>query len=182
MFADSGVVSQMLRARLERRRARHPKLVLLSSVEDVPSRALPSMPAGVDELLSVECGEAELFETVGRLRSQPGQPGLPPRVLAQVLELIRSRIAGAIEMDDLARTAELSVGHFARAFKRSVGVPPYRYLLNLRIQEAARLICETGRTITEVALDVGFSDLSHFSNTFARHMGETPSGYRRRSA
>jgi AraC family transcriptional regulator len=61
-----------------------------------------------------------------------------------------------------------------------VGMPPYRYLINLRIQRAAQLLRESDLTVTQILHRAGFHSPSHFTTTFRRHMGLSPTAYRRR--
>ncbi len=87
----------------------------------------------------------------------------------------------AHEPIDLERTASetgLSPFHFLRMFSRSLGVTPHQYLLRARLRRAARLLADTDRPITEIALDVGFADLSNFVRTFHRVAGVSPRNFR----
>jgi AraC-like DNA-binding protein len=106
--------------------------------------------------------------------------GIAPRTLRRIREHIERQIERKISLSDLARLAGLSAGHFSRAFRSSVGVPPYRYLRQRRIAAGSRLIRDTDRPIAEIALSVGFSDQSHFTRAFVRVRGETPAAFRRR--
>ena len=62
-----------------------------------------------------------------------------------------------------------------------VGMPPYRYLISLRIARAAHLLRESDLTVTQILHRVGFHSPSHFTTTFRRHMGMSPTDYRRRA-
>jgi AraC family transcriptional regulator len=64
--------------------------------------------------------------------------------------------------------------HFARVFTELVGRPPHRYLAETRLV-AARGMLEQGRSVTETCFACGYSDLSHFSRSFARRFGVPPS-------
>jgi AraC family transcriptional regulator len=97
------------------------------------------------------------------------------RVAAFIDENLGQRIALA----DLARIARLSPFHFARAFKRSFGVPPHRYHRNRRIDRAKDLLAHSCHSVTEIALQVGFSESSAFATAFRRTTGFAPSEYRR---
>ena len=77
----------------------------------------------------------------------------------------------------LAGLVDLSPYHFARAFKRSFGVPPHRYHVGRRIERAKALLRD--RSVTEVALAVGFAETSSFSAAFRRTTRATPQDYRR---
>src|SRR5262249_20113051 len=110
----------------------------------------------------------------------PARGGLAPGALRRVRELIERQIATKITLQELADVAGLSSGHFSRAFRQSVGMPPHRYVQHQRIQLAAELIRDTCRSLCDIAVSVGFSDQSHFTREFARVWGETPAAFRRR--
>lgn len=85
-----------------------------------------------------------------------------------------------IGLDGAAAEAGLSSFHFLRLFSQVLGVTPHQYLVRSRLRHAARLLAEDeGRPVTEVALDVGFADLSNFVRTFHRAAGVSPSGFRK---
>lgn len=79
----------------------------------------------------------------------------------------------------LAALVDLSPFHFARAFKASFGATPHRWLQQLRMEEAARLVRETRQPLGDIALQTGHPSASHFSQAFRRHWGLSPSVYRR---
>lgn len=84
-----------------------------------------------------------------------------------------------IELADAARAAGLSAFHFLRLFTKALGVTPHQYLLRSRLRRAAQLLTdEADRPITEIALDVGFNDLSNFVRTFRRAAGVSPRRFR----
>lgn len=85
---------------------------------------------------------------------------------------------------DLAQAAAVSGSspyHFLRVFTRVLGVTPHQYLVRSRLRHAARMLAETDRAVTEVALDVGFNDLSNFVRTFHRAAGTSPRAFRARA-
>ncbi len=84
-----------------------------------------------------------------------------------------------ISLDRAARTASLSEFHFLRLFASVLGVTPHQYLVRARLRRAARLLAGDERSITDVAFDVGFGDLSNFVRTFHRAAGVSPRGFRR---
>ena len=69
--------------------------------------------------------------------------------------------------------------HFLRLFAGVLGVTPHQYLIRSRLRRAARLLADETRPITEVALDVGFGDLSNFVRTFHRAAGVSPRVFRK---
>jgi AraC-like DNA-binding protein len=84
----------------------------------------------------------------------------------------------SIELPDAAREAGLSAFHFLRVFAGVLGVTPHQYLVRCRLRHAARLLADDTRPITDVALDVGFADLSNFVRTFHRAAGVPPRCFR----
>jgi len=79
-------------------------------------------------------------------------------------------------LTSLAAEARISPFYFARIFSELVGEPPHRYLLRIRLRQAAALLRE-GAHVTEAAVKSGFPDVNHFSKTFHRHYGLPPSRY-----
>lgn len=92
---------------------------------------------------------------------------------------IEENSAGEMSLEAAAREAGLSAFHFLRLFSKVLGVTPHQYLLRTRLRHAARLLAEGERAVTEVALDVGFADLSNFVRSFRRAAGVSPGGFRR---
>jgi AraC family transcriptional regulator len=83
-----------------------------------------------------------------------------------------------IDLERVASDAGLSPFHFLRLFAHVLGVTPHQYLVRARLRRAARLLADDARSITEVALDVGFGDLSNFVRTFHRAAGVSPRRFR----
>lgn len=96
-------------------------------------------------------------------------------------ELIRARFDEPLDLQTLAAEAGLSAFHFLRLFSRVLGVSPHQYLLRTRLAAAAQLLLEGDRAVTEVALDVGFGDVSSFVRTFRRAAGTSPGEFRKRA-
>jgi AraC family transcriptional regulator len=105
-----------------------------------------------------------------------GLPGWQQKKLTQYIE---ERLADEISLSSLAQLVQLSPFHFSRAFKQSFGMPPHRYLTSQRIERAKALLAERKLSVTEIGLDVGFSETSSFTAAFRRVTGETPTDYRR---
>ena len=78
----------------------------------------------------------------------------------------------------LARIALTSEAHFIRTFRETFGETPHRYLQRRRLERARALLRETERPVTQVCLDVGFSSLGSFSQTFGDVIGMSPTAYR----
>ena len=86
---------------------------------------------------------------------------------------------GPIDLESSAEEFGLSPFHFLRLFAKVLGVTPHQYLIRSRLRRAARLLADDARPITEVALDVGFGDLSNFVRTFHRAAGVSPRVFRK---
>ncbi len=109
-----------------------------------------------------------------------GLPPVPasvrdPRVRAAV-DVIRARFAEPIDVDDIAAACGTSRFHLSRLFKAATGASPYRFLIDVRLEESARLL-RRGRSVTDAALSSGFSDLSRFARMFSRRYGCLPKAY-----
>jgi AraC family transcriptional regulator len=94
---------------------------------------------------------------------------------------IREHAPEPIDLAAIARLSGLSPFHFLRSFAKTIGVTPHQYLVRCRLQQAARLLAERERAITDIALDCGFNDLSNFIRTFRRAAGMSPRAFRRAS-
>lgn len=107
-------------------------------------------------------------------------PALPGFRLRQITAAMEANLAEGFSLDELAAQAQLSKFHFSRLFKQATGLSPSRYLLDLRLKTARRLLRETDRSIIEIALDIGYRNPGRFAQLFRRELGITPSEYRRR--
>jgi AraC-like DNA-binding protein len=83
-----------------------------------------------------------------------------------------------IALEDAAAEAGISPFHFLRLFSAVLGVTPHQYLVRSRLRHAARLLADAGPSITDIAYDVGFGDLSNFVRTFHRAAGVSPQKFR----
>ena len=99
--------------------------------------------------------------------------------LSRVRNYVDAHIAGRILVSDLSAILHLSEAHFARCFKRTVGVPPHVFVLQRRLELAARLMLETPASVTDIALRCGFSDHAHLCRQFRKSIGESPVAWRR---
>jgi AraC family transcriptional regulator len=111
--------------------------------------------------------------------SRAPQGGLAGWQQKRVAEYIDVHLNGETSLLDLANVAKLSPFHFARSFKHSFGEPPHRYLMRRRMERAKALLDDPAKSVTEVALAVGFSDPASFAAAFHKAVGATPTGYRR---
>jgi len=111
-----------------------------------------------------------------------GPSGVGPRDRRRAVEAalwMEAHSHEPIDLDRIARGAGLSPFHFLRLFAGALGVTPHQYVIRLRLRHAARLLADGARSITDIALEVGFADLSNFVRTFRRAAGVSPRCFRR---
>jgi AraC-like DNA-binding protein len=131
------------------------------------------------EEIGLDLAAAVIHGTSNGSRAASPASGDAARI-ARVLRRLEAQGADRHALSDLARTAGLSPYHFLRVFKGVTGVTPHQWLLRARLREAARRLVTSRAPVTEIALDVGFDDLSNFIRTFRAEFGVPPSGYRGR--
>jgi AraC-like DNA-binding protein len=86
-----------------------------------------------------------------------------------------------IDLEKAAGQADISPFHFLRLFSGVLGVTPHQYLVRSRLRHAARLLADDDISVTDIAYDVGFGDLSNFVRTFHRAAGVSPRKFREAS-
>ena len=106
------------------------------------------------------------------------QGGLPQRQLLQVLNYIDDHLQQQIKLADLAALVNMSQFYFCHQFKQAMGITPYQYLLQQRIERAKQLLKHSDRSIMEIAVMCGFNSHSHLSKQFRQLTGMTPKTYR----
>ena len=116
---------------------------------------------------------------VRRETTMPVRGGLAPARLRRVIDYIESHLADDLPLADLARVAGMSEHYFVERFRRSMGDPPHRYVLQQRIERARRALGDRKRrcSIIEAAAESGFTNASHFARTFRRFTGVSPSRF-----
>ena len=104
--------------------------------------------------------------------------GLAPYKLKQVINYINDNLDRRIGLEDLANLLDLSTYYLCREFRNSVGVSPYRYILERRIEKAQELIKNSKLSLADVAYESGFSSQSQMTQHFRKSVGVTPKVYR----
>jgi len=153
-----------------------PELMVLGELAQAGAEGRSDL--GLDELgllLAARFGEV----VAGRTRRSQAMPLRDRRRAVEAALWIDAHSHQAIDLARAAKAADLSAFHFLRLFARVLGVTPHQYLIRSRLRRAARLLADEERAITEIALDVGFADLSNFVRTFHRAAGTSPRGFRR---
>ena len=124
----------------------------------------------------------ELAGAVIRIASEPTQMAANAvrnaSKIARVLHRLEAVGAEPAALADLAQAAGLSRYYFLRAFKRVTGITPHQWVLRTRLRHAAERLATSQEPVTEIALDVGFDDLSNFIRSFRSEFGVSPSRYR----
>jgi len=105
--------------------------------------------------------------------------GLSSRRLRQITEFIGAHLDENISLNVLAKVVGLSPHHLSDAFKTSTGQSPHQYLIDQRIRRAKELLLGSDKSVTEIALEVGFASHSHFTEQFRKRCKITPTWYRR---
>jgi AraC family transcriptional regulator len=114
--------------------------------------------------------------------------------LQRVIDYIKANLTQDLSIFDLATLTSMSESHFSRSFKRSVGIAPYQYLMQQRVERAKQLLEQrslakplpqqkppgTGIAISTIALDCGFANQTHLTKVFRQMTGMTPKAYQKR--
>lgn len=153
-----------------------PELVVLGELAQATAEERTDL--GLDEVglwFAARCVEI----LSGRKRAVAPVRAADRRRAVEAALWLDERAHEPIDLERAARAVELSPFHFLRVFSRALGVTPHQYLVRSRLRRAARLLSDGERKITDVALDVGFADLSNFVRTFHRAAGVSPRRFRR---
>jgi AraC family transcriptional regulator len=112
------------------------------------------------------------------LRQGNAMRGLSPFKLRRTLAYIKDHLSEALSLVQLAAVGQTSPSHFARLFRLAMGLAPHQYVIACRMEQAKRLLTETDLSLSEIALQGGCTDQSHFSALFRAHVTLTPKAYR----
>ncbi len=105
--------------------------------------------------------------------------GLPQRKLQQALNYINEYLAQDLSLELIANAVDMSQYYFARLFKQSMGISPYQYVLQQRVERAKQLFITSPLSLAEIARQVGFSNQNQLTIQFRKFTGVTPLSYRR---
>jgi AraC family transcriptional regulator len=106
--------------------------------------------------------------------------GLPQSQLDRVIDYMKENLAQDLSILDLATLTGMSESHFSRSFKQSVGIAPYQYLMQQRVERAKQLLKKRSIAISTIALDCGFANQTHLTKVFRQMTGMTPKSYQMR--
>ena len=105
--------------------------------------------------------------------------GLSRHQMSIALEFIEASLSGNQGLEDIAKACAASVSSLTRGFKSNLGVSPHQWVLRRRIARAQRLMSETRKSLSEIAVLCGFVDQSHLSRVFVGRVGMSPALWRR---
>lgn len=113
------------------------------------------------------------------VRRAEAADSISPGRVKRVIDYMHEHLDEPMPLAELAAVGRLSVSRFVRAFHAAVGKPPHRFLIQLRIEEACRLLETSELSVTEIGLRCGFDQPSHFASMFRTIVGMPPSAWRR---
>lgn len=125
----------------------------------------------VTHLLATYSSAAQLTQDAGSEMSQ--------QKLRRAIEYIHDQLERNLSVAEIAMAAGMNPYYFGRLFKQVIGMAPYQYLLDQRIERAKQLLAQTDLPIAEIGYRLGFSSQSHFSAVFRQLTAVTPSEYRK---
>jgi AraC family transcriptional regulator len=105
--------------------------------------------------------------------------GLPRIELEKLVAFVEEHLSIDLGLVELAALSGYSPDHFARLFKKSLGVSPHQFLVSRRVERAKTMLRDARHSLVEVAHACGFSSQAHFSGVFKQRTGVTPGVYRR---
>lgn len=103
---------------------------------------------------------------------------LTPRQLRSIEDHVESHLNREISLHEMADLLRYSPHYFCRVFKRATGISPHQFVLSRRIERAKLLLRNRELSLSNLALEVGFANQSHFGATFRKVVGMTPHRYR----
>jgi AraC family transcriptional regulator len=119
--------------------------------------------------------------TYGGMRpmSRPARGGLAPWQERRAREFLLDNIKSGVALREVARECGVSVGHFSHAFRRTLGVAPHKWLIEQRVVLSKEKLRDDGLSLSDVAMECGFSDQSHLTRAFREIVGVSPGAWRR---
>lgn len=117
-----------------------------------------------------------------RISAPRSRGGLSPLQMRRATEFLEAHLDGDINLDQVAGVCDLSVSHFARAFRQTFRKPPYRWLIERRVARAKDLIASSHLPLADIAIQSGFGDQGAMNRSFKKILGVTPGLWRRRTS
>ena len=153
-----------------------PELVVVGELGQAASEGRSDV--GLDEVGHLIA--ARFVELVSGQRRLPAKASARDRSrMSETALWMDANAHETIDLDGAAEQAGLSPFHFLRLFRAVLGVTPHQYLLRCRLRHAAGLLADEALSITQIAYEVGFADLSNFVRTFRNAAGVSPRDFRK---
>lgn len=149
---------------------------LMCAITEYASRSHGQALAGMTSALVLH-----LLEQYGVAGDKPACNSLDEAQLRLVHEHMLGNLGETLNIDGVAATLKLGTTAFCRLFKTSTGLTPIEYYRKLRMQRAKEMIETSAKNLTQIAMDLGFTDAAHFSKAFHKHWSFPPSALRNRS-
>jgi AraC-like DNA-binding protein len=157
---------------------RHLALALLSDID----HANDASALFLDHFTLTVCAHvARTYCGMGALKSA-GRGRLAQWQIRRAQDLLVANLGGNVSISELASECRLSPSQFARAFRRTTGMPPHRFLLDARVRKAKDLLLSSALPLIDIALTCGFNTQSHFTRVFSGLVGVSPGTWRRSHA
>jgi AraC-like DNA-binding protein len=122
--------------------------------------------------------ESLIMETI--IRESTSSVSHEEKIIRRVCASIRDSFCESYDFDEIALKNGMSPSTFRRYWKKIIGMPPGRYLIQMRLQEACRLLVETNLSVSEIAGRLNFRDRLYFSRVFRKRFHMTATDYRKR--
>jgi len=160
------------------------------SLRDIPVIILTARILSNEDLERCNRGVASILgkglfsasETLNHIESALGRHntlgGATRQLVRQAMAYIHSHFTESLAREEIAEKIGISPDYLTDCFRQELGITPITYIRRYRVRQACELLRNTNQSITEIAMNVGFSESAHFSHTFLREMGVTPRAYR----
>jgi AraC family transcriptional regulator len=122
-----------------------------------------------------------IAQTYGGMRpmSRLARGGLAPWQERRAREILLANIKRGVELKEVARACDLSVSYFSHAFRHTLGMAPYKWLIEQRVALSKEKMRDDRLSLSDVAAECGFSDQSHLTRVFRQTVGVSPGAWRR---
>ena len=137
---------------------------------------------GARDALAVDAGLVALQQALSPDADDAADAPPPAARLIAVRDWLETHSGEVVRLTTLARLAGCSASLTNRLFRQQFGLPPYEYLLQQRLRQAAQRLRESAQSLADIAYEAGFADQSHLQRLFRRAYGTTPQAYRQASA